>query len=61
MIEKAMAGLPLIGLHFNGGIYMIELEGSGKMSDVLKRIVDADIPVTYIRDISQSTRRLFVK
>lgn len=61
VVERAFADLPLKGLHYNGGIYMIELEGPGQMQPALKKLVESEIQVTYIRDISHSTRRLFVK
>jgi ABC-2 type transport system ATP-binding protein len=43
---------------FNGGFYTIS-SSEGEMSDMLKDLLKAGIPVTYFRDISKSTKRFF--
>ena len=47
-------------LTFNGGIYTAYFDSSTKFSDVIIALGTADIRLTYIRDISASTRRFFV-
>ena len=47
-------------LNFNGGIYVAQFPLSTSFSDVLTQIGTSKISITYIRDISGSTRRFFV-
>ncbi|WP_379964845.1 ATP-binding cassette domain-containing protein [Epilithonimonas sp. UC225_85] len=47
-------------LNFNGGIFVAYFSPETKFSDVLSALGNAKITVTYIRNISTSTRRFFV-
>jgi ABC-2 type transport system ATP-binding protein len=60
-INKAFAALKVIELHFNGGIYIVTFEGGNLTHKVMQAFIDHQIEVKYLRDISKSTRRLFLK
>ncbi len=47
-------------LVFNGGIFVAYFNGSTKFASVLESLGKNKIEVTYLRDISKSTRRFFV-
>lgn len=48
-------------LNFNGGIFVAYFSPETELSDVLTAIGNSKIQVTYIRNISTSTRRFFVE
>lgn len=60
-IQKAFATLKMVELHFNGGIYIVTFEGGNLTHKVMQAFIDHQIEVKYLRDISKSTRRLFLK
>lgn len=60
-IQKAFATLKMVELHFNGGIYIVTFEGGNLTHAVMQAFIDHQIEVKYLRDISKSTRRLFLK
>lgn len=60
VLEAALQALPEHTLAFNGGTYQISFAEAGLMHTVLRAFADHHINVIYIRDISQSTRRLFI-
>jgi len=60
VLEAALQSLPEHTLAFNGGTYQISFREAGLMHAVLRAFADHRIDVIYIRDISQSTRRLFI-
>lgn len=47
-------------LTFNGGIYTAYFNAATRFSDVIIALGTEDVRLTYIRDISASTRRFFV-
>lgn len=51
----------ILELTFNGGVYMITIEGENKMRAIMSALITHHIDAKYIRDISNSTRRLFLK
>jgi hypothetical protein len=59
-LQTAFSTLPAFELTFNGGLYMLTVAAPDQMNVVLKALVEHNIPVKYARDISQSTRRLFI-
>lgn len=52
--------LHLDKLNYNGGIYVAYFKGSSNFSGVLEALGKHKIEVTYIRNITASTRRFFV-
>ena len=59
-LTKALAHLDLHDISFNGGMYLVTLNEPDQMPAILKAFVENGIRVNYVRDISKSTRRLFV-
>lgn len=57
---KVFAPFTLEKLTFNGGIYTVYFSTTTHFSEVIVALGLADINLTYIRDISASTRRFFV-
>ncbi len=59
-LKSVFSELLLEKLVFNGGIYIAHFENKTPFSSVLEALGKNKIEVTYIRDISNSTRRFFV-
>lgn len=57
-VQLQSAGLEKI--HFNGGNYVLYFSQEKSIQDVLGVMSSEKIPVTYIRDISNSSRRFFI-
>ncbi len=53
-------GAMLNSLEFNGGTYIATFSAGFDTISFIKLLADREIPVTYFRDISNSTRRFFV-
>lgn len=61
--EKLQLQLQAAGLeklHFNGGNYVLYFSQKKTIQDVLGVMSRENIPITYIRDISNSSRRFFI-
>jgi ABC-2 type transport system ATP-binding protein len=60
--EKLLAAMQgaLVQLHFNGGFYTVETHEINAQ-ELIKRLVSADVPISYYRDISLSTKRFFTQ
>ncbi len=50
----------LISLQFNGGTYVATFHSQSTIHDFMKIAVANELPLTYFRNISNSTRRFFV-
>lgn len=59
-IKKAFENLPIEKLVYNGGVYLAYFTGETQFYRVLYALGAAQINVTYLRNISSSTRRFFV-
>ncbi|MDR2121505.1 MAG: ABC transporter ATP-binding protein [Flavobacteriaceae bacterium] len=59
-LHKTLSSLRLSKLQYNGGAYIAYFPNAVSMNNFLQIIVDENIPVKYLRDISGSTRRFFV-
>lgn len=60
VLQNIFNPLHIEKLVFNGGIYIAYFNGSTAFTSVLETLGKNKIEVTYIRNISQSTRRFFV-
>jgi ABC-2 type transport system ATP-binding protein len=60
VLETVFEPLQLEKLLFNGGIYIGYFNKTTSFSSILKALGEQNIKVTYVRDISYSTRRFFV-
>ena len=61
--EELNAALESIAGHeikFNGGTYLVSIPVKSGMNQILQALVNHNIQIRYVRDISQSTRRLFI-
>lgn len=59
-LESALVGLNVLDIQFNGGVYVLEIQEENQMNQVLQTFIQANITLRYVRDISNSTRRLFI-
>jgi len=41
-------------------MYLIEIEGDNGFNVLLKALIEKNISIIYVRNISQSTKRLFI-
>lgn len=48
-------------LQYNGGLFVAYFNSSIRFAHVMQALGNADVPVTYVRNISSSTRRFFVQ
>ena len=53
--------LPAHTHQVNGQTHIVSFHGATSAADFLRAAVDAEMPLGYFRDITSSTRRLFVK
>ena len=59
-LNQALTSLQGVEIKFNGGTYLISFPVKNGMHQILRVLVDHEIQIRYVRDISQSTRRLFI-
>ncbi|MEE1898117.1 ABC transporter ATP-binding protein [Flavobacterium rakeshii] len=59
-LNDCLLSTGLVSLQFNGGTYIATFNGNVTINHFMKLIIDHNIPVVYMRDISNSTRRFFV-
>lgn len=48
-------------VHFNGGMYVISDAQLKHANTLLQKLLEANIPIQYFRDISESSKRFFVE
>lgn len=56
-VTAALSALQ-VQVHFNGGFFTV-VSQEHSVQDMIRQLVNAGIPITYCRDISVSTKRLF--
>lgn len=59
-LKQAFTALEVISLEQNGGTFIATFPQKIEMNDFLKVVINQSIPMTYMRNISNSTRRFFV-
>ena len=59
-LKQAFTALEVISLEQNGGTFIATFPENIQMNDFLKVVINQSIPLTYMRNISNSTRRFFV-
>lgn len=59
-IESLLNDLGLIRVQFNGGNFILHFEPEADFHLVLTSLGQAKIPITYLRDITHSSRRFFI-
>ncbi len=60
-LSGIMSGFPVEQIQFNGGIFIIHISKKSCMNEVLQKLIDSKVQITYIRDISKSSRRFFIQ
>ncbi len=59
-LKQVFTALEVISLEQNGGTFIATFPENIQMNDFLKVVINQSIPMTYMRNISNSTRRFFV-
>ncbi|SMC32273.1 ABC transporter ATP-binding protein [Moheibacter sediminis] len=59
-LQLQLQSAGLVKVHFNGGNYVLYFAEDKSIQDVMAVMSSEKIPVTYIRDISNSSRRFFI-
>ncbi len=59
-LQELLSNLNITKITFNGGLYTITIPHEVSVQDVLETLVSNKVMVKYFRDISNSTKRLFV-
>lgn len=59
-LQQIFSSLKLEKINFNGGVYVIYFEVETSFQQVLRTLGESNKSVTYIRNISVSTRRFFM-
>lgn len=59
-IQMQLQSAGLVKVHFNGGNYVLYFSQDKTIQDVLGVMSRENMPITYIRDISNSSRRFFI-
>lgn len=59
-LAAALDGLPLQNLQNNGGVFLLEFSAGASASAVLGALAAAGLDITYLRNISHSSRRFFL-
>lgn len=60
ILQEVFAVVAVQKIVYNGGIYVVYFNNDVQFSDVLFLLGKAKVPLTYIRNISASTRRFFM-
>lgn len=59
-LHNALSGLSLEKLQINGGTYVASFPDNVTQDDFLRLVLDKQMPISYFRNISNSTRRFFL-
>lgn len=59
-LKQAFLSIEIISLEQNGGTFIATFPEGIEMNDFLKVVINQSIPISYLRNISNSTRRFFV-
>jgi ABC-2 type transport system ATP-binding protein len=60
-LNNAFLNIEIMDIDFNGGMYKITIHNKNGFNQVLSALIQKDIEIKYVRNISQSTKRLFVQ
>lgn len=60
-VRERMLELGFTNLQINGGTYIIDLPYHSNSTIFLQHVLKINMPLTYFRDISKSTRRFFLQ
>ncbi|GAB3007994.1 hypothetical protein GCM10027051_05290 [Niabella terrae] len=57
----ALQSLGPVNITYNGGVYILYFDAVHTFDQVMRVLGEARLPVTYLRDITHSTRKYFVR
>jgi len=60
-LSGLLAPLSLQKITYNGGVYIVHLDKPGCINEVLQILINEQVQIIYVRDISKSTRRFFIQ
>jgi len=60
-LSEILQQLPVQKINFNGGVFIAHFNKNSCMNEVLQLLISNNIQITYVRDISKSTRRFFIQ
>ncbi len=60
-LSGIIQSLPIDQIQYNGGIFIVHISKQSCMNEVLQKLIDSKVQITYIRDISKSSRRFFIQ
>lgn len=60
-LSAIIHSFPVEQIQFNGGIFIVHISRSSCMNEILQKLIDSRVQITYIRDISKSSRRFFIQ
>lgn len=60
-LSGIIQSFPIDQIQFNGGIFIVHISKKTCMNEVLQKLIDSKVQITYIRDISKSSRRFFIQ
>jgi ABC-2 type transport system ATP-binding protein len=58
-ILQLLQDIDSVSVKFQGGIYIIRCENSVKSLQILKRLLDGGVEISYYRDLTHSTKKFF--
>lgn len=61
LLQRTLSAVGLSSLTYNGGVFIAEFKEQQIMNRALQCLIDNNVEIRYVRDISASTRRLFIK
>lgn len=59
-LNNALQSVEIHDIDYNGGMYLIKIQHENGFNLVLSALIQKDIDIKYVRNISQSTKRLFI-
>lgn len=59
-LNAAIEKISIKNLDYNGGLYLLTIEEENGFNKVLTALIQSSIEIKYVRNISQSTKRLFI-
>lgn len=60
-LSELLNPLSLQKITYNGGVYIVHIDRAGCVNEVLQILINQQVPIIYVRDISKSTRRFFIQ
>jgi ABC-2 type transport system ATP-binding protein len=61
VITKAFESIGISQIQFNGGVYVIHFKTGSNTNDIFTTISEQKLNVSYLRNITQSSRRFFIQ